>query len=166
MTLYSATKANSNSNSLTMHSRTRNNIPCAYCHIDGHHIKYCPEIAKKKAFELKSIPIAPTLQPLQKKSTIPVSNHFALLFAEEEEGEIVEDRSSQSSVEDVILPEKWTRSGIKGASIPLQINEPQKNPVVFQYSADTEKILTSNSDYVAKFKGMKWADIDSEEEDN
>jgi len=82
------------------------NIVCAYCHIKGHHIKYCEELAEKNrraAMKQQSsfvrptntVPLRPTIAAVSKPVCKP--NAFADLYSsseeeeEEEEGEIVEE---------------------------------------------------------------------------
>lgn len=85
------------------------NITCAYCHIKGHHIKFCEELIEKNrrrdAYKNKMQQMAVRSSPIVKPS-LPkkTSNIFANLdeFSSEEEGEIVEEESKfrRKSLED------------------------------------------------------------------
>lgn len=125
------------------------NIVCAYCHIKGHHIKFCEELAEKNRRKNSRFAISShntDAQVLSTHKNLPVvaakktqsrSNVFADLYSsEEEEGEIVEDRLSAHVEEEegnrfafhTITPESsdseqtnsWCRSGIKGVVIPVK----------------------------------------------
>jgi predicted nucleic acid-binding Zn ribbon protein len=84
------------------------NITCAYCHIKGHHIKFCAELIEKNrrrdAYKNKMPPMAVRSSPIVKPSPKKTSNIFANLdeFSSEEEGEIVEEESKfrRKSLED------------------------------------------------------------------
>jgi len=93
--------------SILFHLQTMN-ITCAYCHIKGHHIKFCAELIEKNrrrdAYKNKMPPMAVRSSPIVKPSPKKTSNIFANLdeFSSEEEGEIVEEESKfrRKSLED------------------------------------------------------------------
>lgn len=120
------------------------NIVCAYCHIKGHHIKFCAELAEKNrrrqeyaarhSYQVQPKIVVKLAEPSKLHQN---RNIFADLYSsEEEEGEIVEDersnsvkmrRLSEESNDSLSESEtetdsdiKWCRSGIKGVVIPIQ----------------------------------------------
>ena len=144
------------------------NIICAYCHIKGHHIKACEELAEKnrrvKPQTIKTVvevskPVPPKLE----------MNRFLNLYSsdEEEDGEIVEDRTEfrKRALEECVVDEedvpssKWARSGLKSIVIKM----PQIEPV--HYNEPSEVIIASESSimdyyYFNKYKGMSWVEIE------
>ena len=176
------------------------NIVCAYCHIKGHHIKFCEELKEKNrraatkqkvlSFQSQTVVVASVVA----KQSIPKSkvNVFADLYSseeEEEEGEIVEMRpkvrsdlcednafSPFASLKTPMRPQEswlapepaWTRSGVKGVIIKM----PESDSDYSMYSSDTDSEVEENPvlmaalrslrDYVGKWDGMSWADVECE----
>lgn len=139
------------------------NITCAYCHIKGHHIRACEELATKNR----------RVKPQTIKTVIEVSklvppklemNRFLNLYSsdEEEDGEIVEDRTEfrKRALDEADAPSsKWSRSGLKSIVIKM----PQIERV--HYNEPREVIIASESStmdyyYFNKYKGMTWAEIE------
>jgi len=169
--------------------------PCAYCKIQGHHIRDCEE--RKAAEERKRNSAQPASsqnwQTVRSAATTPkyvppplrkvetVNNKFANLYSssddEIEEGEIVEDRrpiavsdsesDSGSIYESDSTPASWNRSGIKGVFVPQCTDSSSDGEGKEECDyAVIDASLKFISEYLARFKGMKWEDIESEDEEN
>jgi hypothetical protein len=143
---------------------TMSNIVCAYCHIKGHHIKFCAELVEKnrrrQEYATKnSRPVFPiqvniVVKPHENIKAVQSKNVFSNLYSsdeeEEEDGEIFEDErsnamkmkrlsalSSESESESEPEQPKWCRSGIKGVVIPIKT---AINTVSADYSDDDEYV--------------------------
>ena len=158
-------------------------ITCAYCHIVGHHIRACAELAEKKQREAgrnnkpRLIPTV-TIPPVTIRSpTVAIrgENVFTeLYFSEEEEGEIVEERilpkyDDCPIVNLHLLPppppseEAWSRSGIKGVVIENQSDnnddDEDKDKLNDFDQASFDSNMAVLRAFVEQFKGMAWNDI-------
>ena len=129
---------------------TMSNIVCAYCHIKGHHIKFCAELVEKnrrrqeyaaKHSRQVSVQVNMVIKPQEIVKSIQSKNAFSNLYSssddDDEDGEIFEDDRSNSmkirrlsaalsfeseseSESESKQTNKWCRSGIKGVVIPIK----------------------------------------------
>lgn len=162
------------------------NITCAYCHIKGHHIKFCKDLAEKnrrreacknKTYNLQVARYSLPTKPLPKNTT----NIFADLdrySSEEEEGEIVEeDRKSRrknleskySSADDASVHSassvetSWSRRGTKGTVITIpKVTREEKEFSESEYTPSETLLqyLEYSREFLRKYDGMSWADIE------
>ena len=148
-------------------------ITCAYCHIVGHHIRNCVELANKNRRKRDTclVPAKPT-PAITKQAIVAPKNAFSALYSssddeddEVEEGEIVEERRrplsspSEEGEKEEEEPRSWSRSGIKGVKIeitqPTTTDEPD-----YEFNEERyNEYLRPLREYVAQFKGMAWSDI-------
>jgi hypothetical protein len=135
------------------------NITCAYCHIKGHHIKKCEELAEKNRRRAhyensaKRQKIAVVEQPLkQHKST----NLFVDLYSSEEEEDDCCD--------------KWNRRGVTAVSVKRVSREDEErggyeSPIDENYVppvnlAALEGMRQMGLYLQTKYKGMSWAEME------
>ena len=149
-------------------------MECAYCHIVGHHIRECAELAAKNnkrrpvpTQPQQLVPPATTLSKTLRNEPKP-RNAFSALYSsdeEEEEGEIVEERRPIPSTvvfepEEPEEPEEpsWSRGGFRG----IQIAQQESEAIECFDCYDEQSVidgLKSLQAFVDQFKGMSWADI-------
>ena len=160
-------------------------MECAYCHIVGHHIRECAELAaknnKRRPVPTQQLVQEPVLLPKQVPATTlsktlrnelrngprnEPRNAFSALYSsdeEEEEGEIVEERRPVPSVSVVFEEEQeepsWSRGGFRG----IQIAQQQASEATECFDCYDEQSvvdgLKSLQAFVDQFKGMSWVDI-------
>ena len=162
------------------------NITCAYCHIKGHHIKFCEELIEKnrRRDAYKNKTPTPLMAVRSSPSPKKTSNIFANLdgfSSEEEEGEIVEeDRklrlkslasdslSDTDSNASLIESESssvnsWSRRGTKGIVLRVptvtQCEEPDSDEE-WTPSEQFIKFMECSRQFLCKYDGMSWADIE------
>jgi hypothetical protein len=155
-------------------------MECAYCHIVGHHIRECAELAaknKRRPVPTQQLVQEPVLLPKQVPATTlsktlrngprnEPRNAFSALYSsdeEEEEGEIVEERRPVPSAvvfeEEQEEPSSWSRGGFRG----IQIAQQQASEASECFDCYDEQSvidgLKSLQAFVNQFKGMSWVDI-------
>jgi hypothetical protein len=164
------------------------NITCAYCHIKGHHIKFCEELIEKKrrrdAYKNKMPQMAVRSSPIVKPSSPKkTSNIFANLdeFSSEEEGEIVEEESKfrrKSLEDDASLTgsetscsvgsetscsvDSWSRRGTKGIVVHIpQVTCGQDLDSDEEYTPSEEflRFLEASREFLSQYVGVAWIDI-------
>ena len=138
------------------------NITCAYCHIKGHHIKKCEELADKNRRRAAAIENAAKRQKItveqplkQNKST----NLFVDLYSSEEE----EDAADTCC-------DKWNRSGVTSVSVKRVSREDEErggyeSPIDENYVppvnlAALEGMRQMGLYLQTKYKGMSWAEME------
>lgn len=150
------------------------NIVCAYCHIKGHHIKFCEELAEKNRRKQMrpTTDVQVHIPVVTVKKTRPAANIFIDLYSseEEEEGEIVENHRSvfrPISPASSDSENKWNRSGIKGVVIPVQKNisrdslSDTSDSEPYEPSLAIQEAINQLVSYSRKYAGMSWADIEN-----
>ena len=154
-------------------------MECAYCHIVGHHIRECAELAaknnKRRPVPTQQLVQEPVLLPKQVPATTlskaprnepKPRNAFSALYSsdeEEEEGEIVEERRPIPSVSVVFEEEQeepsWSRGGFRGIQIAQQQVSEATECSDFYDEQSVVDGLKSLQAFVAQFHGMSWVDI-------
>lgn len=161
-------------------SNRYSNMECAYCHIVGHHIRECAELAaknKRRPVPTQQLVQEPVLLPKQVPATTlskalrneprnEPRNAFSALYSsdeEEEEGEIVEERRPVPSVSVFFEEEEqeepsWSRGGFRGIQIAQQVSDATECLDCFDEQSVIDG-LKSLQAFVAQFHGMSWVDI-------